>query len=91
MSMLVVWCPNTVLCNQNLYASNLSTLSWFKMAGRRAHVAAAATTVLGIPGKPFMVLTTHYPSYIENGGGLLRLESLYKLTIEWGKCYRLGK
>ena len=54
------------------------------MAGRRKHVAAAATTVLAIPGKPFTVLPIYYPSYIENGEVLLRLESLYNSVLTGG-------
>ena len=51
----------TSLINLNRYASNLSTLTWFKMAGD-GRTWPAATTVLGIPEKPFTVLTNPYPS-----------------------------
>ena len=81
MSILLIWCPNSVPHQLNRYALNLSTLTWFKMAGDGS-TWPATTTVLGIPEKPFTVLTIHYPSYIENGGALLRLESLYTLSID---------
>ena len=61
--MIVILCPNTVPDQLNRYAANVSTLTLFKLAP----TWAAATTILGIPEKPFTVPPIINPLILRTG------------------------
>ena len=87
MSMLLIRRPNNVPHQSKPLHAHCHLV---QIGGRVAHVASdhngSGNTRETLHSKPIP-----YSSYIEDRGASLRLESLYILIIDWGRCYRLVK